>query len=369
MILYDLSTLSKRKKTREGYLSAPARVARTGIQAYDAVLDFEKGEIPAHIEQKPGNIVRLLRPEKEVFSDETLASVVNKPITDGHPSEAVTAANVKDLQVGFSRETVKRDGDTIAVDLLFQVKDAIEKIEKEGVNQISLGYATDVVWQSGEDPELGFYDGIQTNILVNHIALVKAGRAGPEIRLSDSQNDKGKKEIEKMATRMIDGITIEVTDQAGEAIDKLQNEVKSSQDTIEKLTSELTDSKKSVEKLTGELDAEKAKALDVTALDALVENRIDLINKAKALSPKIEVKGLKDHEIRKTAIEKAKPGEFDLTNRSDEYVEAVFDTLSQSLPGESTVLGDDLKGLDEDLVNKVDESRKKMLASRNKRSE
>lgn len=366
MILYDLSTLSKRKKTREGYLLAPAKVARTGVQDYDAALDFAKDELPAHIDQKPGIVVRLLRPEAEVFSDQALKSVVNKPITDGHPSEDVTAENVKDLQVGFSRENVKRDGDTIAVDLLFQVKDAIEKIENEGVDQISLGYATDVVWQSGEDPDHGLYDGIQTNILVNHIALVKAGRAGPDVRLSDSQNDKGKKEIEKMATRMIDGITIEVTDQAGEAIDKLQNDAKASQDKIDSLTAELNDSKKETEKLTGELDAEKAKALDVSAVDSLVEGRIALIDKAKGIAPDLEVKGLKDTEIRKAAIEAAKPGEFDLNNKSDEYIEAVFDTLSQTSPGESAAINDDLKGLDKGLVSKVDESRSKMRENRNK---
>ncbi|NIV93802.1 DUF2213 domain-containing protein [candidate division KSB1 bacterium] len=362
MIFYDISKISKRKKTPEGFLKVPARVARTGVQDYDSFYDFEDGELPDEMDRKPGKIVRLLRPENQVFSDQTMASVVNKPITDGHPSESVNAANVRDLQVGFSKENVKRDDNAIAVDLLIQAKDAIEKIEKDGVNQISLGYATDVVWDSGIDDEFGPYDGIQTAIEVNHIALVRAGRAGPEIRLSDSEN-KRQKEKNKMATRMIDGITIEVTDQAGEAIDKLTSELTDTRAELETVKTELVDSKKETESVKGELDAEKAKVLNTEKLDELVNARLAVIDKARKLAPKIETKGLSDTEIRKAAIE-ATSKDFDLKDKSDEYVAAVFDTLCRDIKGESSVINDDLKNLDDGSVSKLDEARDRMRKNR-----
>jgi hypothetical protein len=363
MILYDLGNVSKRKKTPEGYLSVDARIARAGVQLYDAVRDFKPGELPEGLPRVEGQTVRLLRPEMEVFSDRTLKSCQNKPITNGHPGESVSAENVRKWQVGFSRDTVRRDGDMIATDLLVQDKAAILRIEKEGVNQISLGYSTDVDWEAGNDPTYGPYDGVQRNINCNHIAIVKVGRAGPEVRLSDG----AKKPLKgiSMKTRLIDGITIEVTDQAGEALDKLTKQINDSRAELKSTQKELADEKGRADRLAGELDVEKSKALNVQAIDEMVAARMDLVEDAKRLAPKLEVKGLSDHEIRKSTVLEVSDS-FDLEGKSEVYVEAVFDTLLKShKPKESSALSADLGNLQDGQVDVADEARKKMMGSRN----
>jgi hypothetical protein len=361
MILYDLGSVSRRKKTPEGYLSVDARIARTGVQFYDAVKDFKLGELPDSIPREHGRVVRLLRPENEVFSPITLSSCANKPVTNGHPSETVSAENVRKWQVGFSRDHVKREGDMVSADLIVQDKAAINRIEQEGVNQISLGYTTDIDWTTGTDDLYGPYDGVQRNIQCNHIAIVKAGRAGPEIRLSDSQAPKKGKQ---MANRMIDGITIEVSDQAGQAIDKLTEQLADSKAEFEKVSKALTDEKVRAEKLAGELDAERAKAAEPVDVDALVAGRMALVEDAQKLAPKLETKGLNDHDIRKAAIVTVLDG-FDLSDKSEEYVGAMFETLVKThKPRESTKIADDLGKLN-DSAGAGDKAREKMTQSRN----
>ena len=361
MILYDLGQVSRRKKTPEGYLNVDAKLARTGIQVYDAVQDFKPGVLPPSIPQVSGQTVRLLRPEKEVFSDATLKSCRNKPITDGHPSEAVSDENVRKWAVGFSKDSVTRDGDLIAASLVIQAKSAVTKIEKMGVNQVSLGYDTEIVWDSGTDPDFGEYDGVQTNIDCNHIAIVKTARGGSDVRLSDGAKDK--REIKIMATRLFDGLTIEVTDQGGQAIDKLATQLADSKTDLENVSTQLKDAKIKADRLEGELDAEKAKALNVEAIDSMVEKRMALVDSAHKLDPKLEAKGLSDHEVRKNAIMKASDS-FDLSGKSEEYVEAVFDTMVKSVPKESAALKGDLSQLNDGQADPVDTSRAAMIKRR-----
>lgn len=360
MILKDISSISsQRVKTDEGFLLVPAKVARTGVQEYNALFDFAPNEIP---EEKnfsdSNNVVRLLRVSDEVFNKDALLSCANRPVTDGHPKNGfVDSFNVRDLQVGFSRDDVRQDGDAVAIDLVIQAEEIIKKIEDEGVNQISLGYSTDIDWANGVHPEFGKFDGIQRNIRCNHIALVKSGRAGPGIKISDEKTG-GK----KMATRVIDGITIEVTDQSGEAIDKLQSELEDAFELASETEKQLKDTQKENERLKGELDAEKAKALKVADVDSLVANRLQVIDSARALHSEIDPSNKSEHEIRVEAVQKT-DSSFDLKDKSEKYVKAVFDTLVKTHKVDGSNLGDDLKALGTG-VTALQDARKKFRESR-----
>ena len=68
MFLEDRSPISsERTYTDEGFLVVPARISRTGIQEYLAV---EMGLT----DRDPNDIIRVYRPEEEVFSDLSLSS-------------------------------------------------------------------------------------------------------------------------------------------------------------------------------------------------------------------------------------------------------------------------------------------------------
>jgi len=339
----DIGEVSKRKFTPEGFLLVTARIARTGIQEYS---ELELGDAcPKELRDNGRAVIRLLRPESEVFDAQSMGTFANKPVTNNHPDKFVDSTNVTKLQVGFSKDSISREENKLVAELVIQDRKAIEDI-KRGKNQVSLGYLSDIDWVSGVDPEFGPYDGIQTNIRGNHIAIVNAGKAGYEVKLDDTKEPLSTKlngGNKKMATRIIDGITIEVTDQAGEAIDKLTKELKDSKKANESLKAKLEDSKKEIDMVKGELDAEKAKALDTKQIDALVTARVNLIDTAKKLVSDIETDGKSEIEIKKECITKLADS-IDLADKSDDYVTACFDTLVKThKPTESKKIADALK--------------------------
>jgi hypothetical protein len=81
----------------------------------------------------------------------------------------VDSKNAKKYTVGFI-QNVRRDGDNIIGDLVVQVEDAIEKIENGELKDLSLGYRAKLV-------DKGDGTLVQKEIVVNHLALVKEGRA------------------------------------------------------------------------------------------------------------------------------------------------------------------------------------------------
>ncbi|MGA7453734.1 MAG: DUF2213 domain-containing protein [Rhodoplanes sp.] len=87
---YDDLPLGDVRITKNGYLVAEPRVARTGVQLYKGV---ECGRPDL-------DTVRVYRPPSEVFDVEALSSLTHKPITSEHPSGPITASNWKKHAVG-----------------------------------------------------------------------------------------------------------------------------------------------------------------------------------------------------------------------------------------------------------------------------
>ena len=73
--VHDVTTISKREISPQGYLIAPAIIGRTGVQTYT------RGEL--ELDGDPRALVRLMRTADEVFRPETVASFENgRNITD-----------------------------------------------------------------------------------------------------------------------------------------------------------------------------------------------------------------------------------------------------------------------------------------------
>ncbi|MFZ9064981.1 MAG: hypothetical protein ACO22U_15185, partial [bacterium] len=84
--------------------------------------------------------------------------------------------------------------------------------------------------------------------------------------------------------------------------------------------------------LSQELEAAKAdlEAAQQVNVDSLVEERIALIDKARiSLDSAFDFAGKNAREIMEASI-KAVRGDVDLSERSDDYVTAMFDTLAES---------------------------------------
>lgn len=153
-----------RYKTPEGYLvCVDSILSRTGKQTYSRDELFKDGRTDE---------VEVERSAEEVFSEKTLASFENKPLTIEHPEEDVTPANHNKYSVGFIRDVKRgKDGseDVMLGTIVVTDAEAIELIETGKLKELSCGYDCDI--EDEDNPQ-------QRNIRGNHVALCEHGRAG-----------------------------------------------------------------------------------------------------------------------------------------------------------------------------------------------
>lgn len=328
MIFVDRLILDQAtRRTADGYLLAAPRVARTGIQEY---LGDELGrpDMP---------IVRVYRPEEEVFSKDALLSFGHRPVTIDHPPVLVDASNWKKYSAGQTDADVLRDGEYVRIPMMLMDKAAISDVES-GKVELSAGYTADIDWTAGVTPDGQKYDAIQRNIRGNHIAVVDRARGGAALRIVDTKPEA------EMADKSIilDGITVSVPDTAAQVIAKYQRDAeskaKTDEDRIKELEDELESLKEKAKKDVETKDAAIATLQTQLAdakmtpekLDAAVKSRAAVIDSAKALMGNVVVDGKSESEIRRQVVD-AKLGEK-AKGWSDEAIEASFNTLAAAAP-------------------------------------
>jgi hypothetical protein len=165
-----------RRITPESFLileSTP--IARVGEQLYGA------HEIEGLQPNGSGFIVVQRLPE-EVFRSETIASFEGKDFVIEHPPEGVDVENWKNHTVGHVQNVRRGEGiedDLLIADIIVKDPKAIEHVNKN-LPDISAGYNADY-----EQTEPG--RAIQRNIIGNHVAGVRTGRAGSRVAVRDHQ--------------------------------------------------------------------------------------------------------------------------------------------------------------------------------------
>lgn len=311
------------KFTADGYLVTAPRIARIGIQ------DYLAGELG--LRGDPMRVVRVHRPESEVFSTDSMASLAHLPATLNHPIEMVDAKNWRQLVRGMTGGDVARDGDFIRVPLALMDADAIEQV-KGGKVELSVGYTADLDFTPGQLADGTKYDAVQRNIRGNHLAIVDRARGGKELRVIDS-NPKPL-EDPTMKTLIVDGITISLDDTAFQVIQKLQT------DTAAKLgasAKELTDAQTALATARTEIATLTATnatlkqqvadaAMTPAKMDAAVRARATVVDAARKALPAVVVDNKTDAEIRRQVVD-ARLGDA-AKGWSDEMVTASFGTLT-----------------------------------------
>ncbi len=329
----DAVTVSGTRRTADGYLVAEAKAVRTGIQLY---LGDEVG--------KPEmRVVRVYRPEEEVFSDASLQSFTHAPVTDDHPKDAVTSANWKDLAVGEVSTAAKKDGEWVWLPLILKDAKAISKVEGDK-RELSAGYTCELVWGDGVTPSGEAYDAKQTNIKINHLAIVDRARAGSQARIGDgaiswgaapiSTTDKETVDMtEALRTVVVDGLSVQTTDQGAQAIAKLQKDLESSAAKIVSLDAAHGVAIAAKDQEIGTLKADLKKAQDAAMkpedVDRLVADRAALVQTVKAIDSKIEIKG-SDADLRRAAV-KAKLGDEMVKDASDDMITGMFRAIAKDV--------------------------------------
>lgn len=210
--LTDRAEVRGARITRDGYLVADALVARANnIQEYLA------GELGL-TDRAPGEVVRIFRPESEVFAADSMASAAHRPITIDHPPVMVDAKNWKQYARGEMGDEIARDGEFVRVPVKVMDAEAIESVLADR-QEFSMGYGVDLDMTAGSYKGQA-YDGSVKNIRYNHLAACRTARGGAELRITDERRDDARHPMkdQTMKTIMIDGVPVADVSPAAEAV-------------------------------------------------------------------------------------------------------------------------------------------------------
>lgn len=346
-IRYDNASI-KARLDEAGYLRDEPVVARTGTLTY-----FERD----------GKKRVELRRAAEVFHADSLDSFVGQAITIGHGA-MVNAKNFKKHGVGTALERGRQDGENVRVPIIIQDDRAVSAAREQKLNSLSVGYNVNYIprpgmWNSATDEviyddersdekgdqtfigkEWVHFDGEQTDIRVNHIALVKKGRAGAIARLNldgdeefdytdgDKQSTKG----DKMKTIRLDsGVEVEVDEHLASHIENLASKLEQEKTRADSLNSEKTSLQVKHDTLQATVDGIPAQ-LEQARNDAAqaVKERGTLEATAAKFGVAVNAE-MKDLDIKKAVI--GKTSKINLDGKDDNYVSALFDLASESVPG------------------------------------
>jgi hypothetical protein len=366
MLFADKLSFDHPRKTSDGYLVVRARAARAGIYDYlGSEIDPEGKTFAAD------KVVKVYRPESEVFAADSVASFLMKPVTNDHPAQPVTADNWREHAKGVVGKAL-RDGDFLAFDIVLMDKATIADVEA-GKRELSNGYASLIDFSSGETEAGEHYDAVMQQIRGNHVAVVDKGRAGPMCRIGDavdvaqipaaelieiltdgrtynpgsddnktgSTNSGGSPVATKTIT--FDGLPLEVTDAAEAAITKLQGQIKTLGDAKGKAETDLA-----------------AANTTLAARDAEIVTLKQAVEDAKVTPAQLRDQA-KAYAIVKAVVD-AKMGDA-AKNYDEKQIAAAFDVLTKDAKLENV---DPLRNvLSGGLVN-VGDSRSEYDAARDK---
>ena len=171
-IKYRIQLSEKTYVDNDGYLVCEDAIfGRIGVQEY------AKGELG--IPGNPNEAVEVYRKPEYIFDEESLSTLDGKPLTLGHPKVKVNINNYNQFAKGFV-QNVHHDDNNIIGDIRVTDKKVREIIESRSMRELSLGYDM-VLCQDEENDNVYFCK----DIVYNHLALVKQGRAGNAMILDE----------------------------------------------------------------------------------------------------------------------------------------------------------------------------------------
>jgi hypothetical protein len=358
MLFSDHLTLDAPRRTADGYLVCRAKAARTGVYQYaGAEVDPQN----AHgLRDKA--IVNVLRDDATVFDKKAVHSFIGKPVTNDHPTVAVSADNWRDHARGVVMGAV-RDGEHLSFDLLLTDAAAIADVEG-GKRELSNGYGAELEFGSFTAADGTVCEARQASIKGNHVAIVDRGRAGSECRIADAarcsslpadvfelftdertysdgspahKTDHNKPKLQdgdlKMPhTLIIDGLQVtEVSDQAKAAIEKLQGQVRVADEARAKAegdVAKLTTDKSTLDAKVTTLEQQvKDAKLTPQQLRDAAKAFAQTLDTAKKLAPTATFTDAMDEPAIKRTVVSAKLGDA-AKDWNDEQVAVSFDTLA-----------------------------------------
>lgn len=290
---------SKMRRTPQGGLRGPAAVSRVGVFQYR----HDKGPMA-------GKIVREFRPSDEVFHEDSLATLDQAPITDGHPA-MLNPENITKFSKG-QITNIHHDATHVLADAVIQDGSIVNAVMNGTRRDFSPGYTCDMDWTPGIFNGHA-YDCVQRNIRYNHLAILapNAGRQGATVAL-------------RFDAAIITEIPM-IIHLDGKDYDLATEEGRAAYHTAmnAKIAAERARADTAEARADG-LDTELAplKAAQVKEARTALETVARKVMGEKGRDVKFD--GMSDRQVRETAIG------LDCKGKSDEYVAARFDQLVET---------------------------------------
>lgn len=372
---------SSARITDEGFLELAANIARIGTQLYTGAVVGDSSPTVA--------IYR--SPEQVADSAPTFEG---KAVTIEHPKGKVNVRNTKDHFKGISK-TVWYDEQTgwLKSTILLTHDDAIQKFN-DGYRYLSCGYDVEEIVPSqgefidslgtiGEKDKSYPYQYEMKGIKGNHISLVKNPRAGTKATFDENdvtENDVTIKGDDTIGISMLKKYEIRLADNAVLTLDgdnaaeinqafvglqdenkTLKSQVSDSVKELEQIKSQLSELKTENDRLSGELaglkavhdsykpEDDKARAEWVAVYDSVRSFVTDSNPFGKSLK-ELKVIGIQANDSTKG---------IDLSDKSEDYISALFEVAKSSLMTDSKPRSQDLlKNSQSSDVNPYDKAAK-----------
>lgn len=351
--------IPKYEETREGFLTFMATVARIGTQEYL---------------NDNGKLQTVYRPEEEVSNVDSLASFANKPVTILHPEDGiVTPETAKKHQVGHTHSRAEYNRGFVQVGITLTDKKAIEAVKSGKLAQLSAGYTANLIKEPGTWENIQ-YDAKQTDITVNHVALVHQGRAGELCRVhldsaitsdneldsvlvsttsnqgldkNDYSSDVASYNHNSNDTPISDTINVstdekikkimakeqelpQVIDDSAVRIENLKLQLDSANTKLDSANGKVAVLEATIADLNQELANLKSSTVAKEQIQELVKSRVKLESQSLQVlgdSYTSKINDLSDIDIMKEVITKRYGARINLAAKSDEYIKAVYDTV------------------------------------------
>jgi hypothetical protein len=184
--------IDRTEKLSTGFLRVTANLTKAGVFDY----------------KREDKVIKELRSPGEVFSQSSLDTLRDAPVTVDHPSQWVDIKNAKTLQVGYVT-SVEVEKPYVVGTIVVNDANTVSMIENGHLKELSCGYNMELV---ALDPHStsGGASLSQTNIRYNHAALGPSGfgRLGSDVclrldsnnnQMVDTMTDKTEETVEAVA--------------------------------------------------------------------------------------------------------------------------------------------------------------------------
>jgi len=296
--------LDSKHITQFGAARVPARLTKAGVFNY---------------RNPDGSMRREFRSPEEVLKASSVATLSNAPVVIGHP-EMVTAANWSKHAKGHVASTSVAEADkAVDSELVIQDGQAVLRVDAGDLTEVSCGYFCKLVAEPGVY-EGQPYDYKQTDIRYNHVGLFPAGqgRQGRDVALR------------------FDGGDLDGYDPTEPYTKPMTPEEKAALEALQKRCDSLEGERDALKNKLATLEAkavERNDADEQARFDAIVEERLALVDAARTVVPKLDPKGLTNRAIMLAAIEATdKSFAEKAKDKSEDYIRSRFDSICAEAP-------------------------------------